>query len=108
MVRRLISLGTHLDYRVVVQCPQVATAEHGVRARVRVVAEFAETRVELLVDDGHFQRVRVASDSQIEDGRLESRQNENEEERAAGHVHINEASGAVKSALVTQCCVTWW
>jgi len=74
---------SYLYNRLVVYKAQVAAAEHGVCARGRIVANAALARVQLIVDNSHLQKGRVATDGQAEENGLCSRQKENEQEHTA-------------------------
>ena len=73
----------YLNDRLIVYETQVAAAEHGVRARGRIVANAALGRVQLVVDDRHFQKGRITSNGQAEKNGLCGRQKENKQKHTA-------------------------
>lgn len=58
---------------VVVDVPQVATAEHRIRAICRVVANASQIRINFFIDDGHLETHGLVSKSHIEKSCLQSR-----------------------------------
>ena len=63
----------NLNY-VVFNVAKVATAEHRIRAVVRVIADASKVWIQLFVDDGHFKALGFVSECNIKDGGLESGQ----------------------------------
>ena len=71
-----------LHYGRIVYGAQVSTTVHVVFAFGRVVANFSGVDVKFFINNGYFQKGRVASNGQAEENGLNGRQQENEHEHA--------------------------
>lgn len=74
---------SYLDYRRIVYESKIATTEHGIRAIGRVVANAALTRIQLIVDNSHFEEGRITTNSQTKENRLGGGQKEDEQKHSA-------------------------